>query len=287
MRPFTITCGLVLGVLSVFPVAETAGQEKLIRLEGDGRLGPEADEHRHVSSGYGWEGTPHSVIPRMIELAAVNEHDVAYEPGCGDARIVIAAVQAGARKGLGVDIDPDLAEVCYARVKAAGLEDRIEVYWGNALDVDMSEVTVVFLFMGKAFNMVMRPLLWEQLAVGSRVVSNDFSMGDWEPDETVSVEALERTYVLYLWTITPEIKRSGPGDKPSGSPRPLDDERRPLLEGAADGYCLNGLVKVPRPSYEHTCMSPSTMKRPRPPCEPGGVPMAIPVPTGTVNRLER
>ncbi len=206
-----LACSLVLGVQSVFLVLETAGQNKTVRLEGDGRLGPEADEHRRVSSAYGWEGTPHSVIPKMIELAAVNEDDVVYEPGCGDARIVIAAVQAGAKKGLGVDIDPDLAEVCYARVKAAGLEDKIEIYWGNALGIDMSETTVVFLFMGKAFNMVMRPMLWEQLAVGSRVVSNDFPMGDWEPDKTVRVETPERTYVLYLWTITPEIKERSSG----------------------------------------------------------------------------
>jgi len=201
-----LACSVVLGLQGVVLVPETVGQDKPILLEGDGRLGPEADEHRRVSSAYGWEGTPHSVIPEMIALAAVNEDDVVYEPGCGDARIVIAAVQGGAKRGFGVDIDPDLAEVCYARVKSAGLEDKIEIYWGNALDMDMSETTVVFLFMGKAFNMVMRPMLWEQLAVGSRIVSNDFPMGDWEPDKTVRVETPDRTYTLYLWTITSEIK---------------------------------------------------------------------------------
>ena len=206
MRPFLLACSLVLGLQGVILVPETAAQHSLVRLEANGRLGPEANEHRRVSSAYGYEGTPHSVVPRMIELAAVNEDDVVYEPGCGDARIVIAAVQAGARRGLGIDIDPDLAEVCYARVKAAGLEDKIEIYWGNALGLDMSEVTAVFLFMGNAFNMVMRPILWEQLPVGARVVSNDFHMGDWEPDKTVRVDTPDRAYVLYLWTITAEIK---------------------------------------------------------------------------------
>lgn len=195
---FLVVLSVALGLL--------AAQRELVRLEGEGRLGPEADEHRHVSSGYGWEGTPHSVIPKMIELARVGPDDVAYEPGCGDARIVIAAVQAGAMRGVGVDIDPDLAEVSFARVKDAGLEDKIEIYWGNALDLDMSDVTIVFLFMGRSFNLVMRPLLWEQLAVGSRVVSNDFDMGDWRPDKTVSVETPGRTYTLYVWTITQEIK---------------------------------------------------------------------------------
>ena len=60
--------------------------------------------------------------------------------------------------------------------------------------------------MGNAFNMVMRPILWEQLPVGARVVSNDFHMGDWEPDKTVRVDTPDRAYVLYLWTITAEIK---------------------------------------------------------------------------------
>jgi hypothetical protein len=210
MRPssFVLTCALLLGLGSVSFVPEAAAQKRaLVRLEGDGRLGPEAEEHRRVSSAYGYEGTPESVVPKMIELAAVREGDVVHEPGCGDARILIAAVRAGAGKGVGVDIDPTLAEISFKRVKAAGLDDKIEIYWGNALDMNMSEATVVFLFMGEGFNKVIRPLLWKQLPVGARVVSNDFAMGDWKPDKTVSVETPGRTYVLYLWTITPEIKK--------------------------------------------------------------------------------
>jgi SAM-dependent methyltransferase len=183
-----------------------SAQDTSVRLEGDGRLGPAADEHRGTSSAYGYEGTPHSVVPAMIELAGIRNDDVVYEPGCGDARLAIAAVKAGARRGVGVDIDPNLAEAAFVAVKAAGLEDRIEIRWGNALGIDMSDTTVVFLFMGEAFNLVMRPLLWQQLKVGSRVVSNDFSMGDWKPDRTVRVETPTRTYTLYLWTITQEVK---------------------------------------------------------------------------------
>ena len=131
----------------------------------------------------------------MLELAAITKDDVVHEPGCGDARILIAAMRAGAKKGVGVDIDPDLAEVSYDRVKAAGLADRVEIYWGNALDVDMSEATVVFLFMGDGFNREIRPKLWEQMPVGARVVSNDYAMGDWKPDKTVRVDTPGRTYI--------------------------------------------------------------------------------------------
>ncbi len=205
MRSLVIACSLVVSFHG-FAAAEAAAQDRTIRLEGEGRLGPAADEHRGTSSAYGYEGTPPSIVPSMIELAGITSQDVVYEPGCGDARLVIAAIKAGARKGLGVDIDPDLAERAYADVKAAGVSDKIEIRWGNALDVDMSDTTVVFLFMGEAFNLVMRPLLWQQLKVGARVVSNDFSMGDWKPDRTLRVDTPTRSYVLYLWTITPEIK---------------------------------------------------------------------------------
>jgi hypothetical protein len=199
-------CGFVATLLCLPLVSEAAGRGKVVRLQGEGRVGPEADDYRGPQPGWGYEGTPESVVPAMIELARVNKDDVVHEPGCGDARLVIAAMRAGAKKGVGVDIDPDLAEASYAIVKAAGLDDRIEIYWGNALDVDMSEATVVFLFMGDGFNREIRPLLWKQLPVGARVVSNDYAMGDWAPDKTVRVETPGRTYVLYLWTITPAVK---------------------------------------------------------------------------------
>jgi hypothetical protein len=192
-----------------------AAQDTTVRLEGDGRLGPAADEYRGTSAAYGYEGTPNAVVPAMIELARIRSDDVVYEPGCGDARVLIAAMKAGARRGIGVDIDPDLAEVSYAAVKSAGMQDKVEIRWGNALAVDMSKATVVFLFMGEAFNLVIRPLLWKQLPVGARVVSNDFAMGDWKPDRTVRVETPGRTYTLYLWTITQEVRnRAGAASLP-------------------------------------------------------------------------
>jgi hypothetical protein len=213
MRSLVLACSLLVSFYGLIFVPQAAAQDKTVRLEGDGRLGAAAAEHRGTSSAYGYEGTPHSVVPALIQLAGITGEDVVYEPGCGDARLLIAAVKAGARKGLGVDIDPDLAEVAYAEVKAAGVEDKVEIRWGNALDIDMSEATVVFLFMGEAFNLVMRPMLWKELRVGARVVSNDFPMGDWKPDRTLRVNTPDRSYVLYLWTITQEIKNKAAAER--------------------------------------------------------------------------
>ena len=153
--------------------------------------------------------TPDNVAAAMVKLARVTSSDVVFEPGCGDARITIAAVQAGARRGVGIDIDPERVEESRAKVAEAGLDSKIEIRLGDALEIpDLSSATVVFLYMGDHFNMLIRPTLWKQLKVGARVVSHRFTMGDWPPDETISVDTDEfGQYQLHLWTITEELKR--------------------------------------------------------------------------------
>jgi uncharacterized protein (TIGR03000 family) len=153
--------------------------------------------------------TPADVAEAMVDLAAVGPDDVVYEPGCGDARITTAAIRAGARRGICIDIDPDRASESKTNVELAGLADRIDVREGDALDVkDLSDVSVVFLYMGDHFNLLVRPILWRDLKVGSRIVSHRFTMGDWKPDKTVSVSSEQGgIFELHLWTITEEIKR--------------------------------------------------------------------------------
>jgi uncharacterized protein (TIGR03000 family) len=152
--------------------------------------------------------TPVDIAAKMVEMAKVGPTDVVYEPGCGDARITIAALRAGARRGICVDIDPDRARESKANVEAAGFADRIDVREGDALDVkQLSDVTVVLLYMGEHFNMLIRPVLWRELPVGARVVSHRFTMEDWKADESIAVTSDDGGfYELHLWTITKELK---------------------------------------------------------------------------------
>jgi uncharacterized protein (TIGR03000 family) len=153
--------------------------------------------------------TPEFVVDEMIKLAAITPSDVTYEPGVGDARITIAAVKAGARRAVGIDLDPERVAESRANVQAAGLGDRIDIRLGDALEQpDLGSMTVVLLYMGDHFNMLIRPYLWKQLPVGARIVSHRFKMGDWEPDKTVSVnDEYGLGYEVHLWTITEEHKR--------------------------------------------------------------------------------
>ena len=153
--------------------------------------------------------TPAEVAAAMVDLAGVSGTDVIYEPGCGDARITIAAIKAGGRRGICVDIDPERARESKANVEAAGFADRIDVREGDALDVkNLSDVSVVFLYMGDHFNMLVRPVLWRELKIGSRIVSHRFTMGDWAPDRTINLTTSDGGYFdVHLWTITEELKR--------------------------------------------------------------------------------
>jgi uncharacterized protein (TIGR03000 family) len=153
--------------------------------------------------------TPADIAAAMVDLAGVGRDDVVFEPGCGDARITIAAIRKGARRGICVDIDDERARESRANVAAAGLADRIDVRHGDALDVkDLSDASVVLLYMGDHFDMMLRPILWRDLKVGSRIVSHRFTMGDWKPDKSLSIVGEDGiSYQLHLWTITPEVKR--------------------------------------------------------------------------------
>ena len=153
--------------------------------------------------------TPQDVSEEMSRLANVGPSDVVYEPGCGDARITIAAIRRGAQRGICIDIDEERARESRANVKAAGFAERIDVRHGDALDLkDLSQVSVVLLYMGEHFNLLIRPVLWRDLKVGSRVVSHAFGMGDWKPDQTIYFESDQGgAYQLYLWTITADVKK--------------------------------------------------------------------------------
>jgi uncharacterized protein (TIGR03000 family) len=153
--------------------------------------------------------TPDFVVAEMVKLAGITASDVTYEPGVGDARITIAAVKAGARRGVGIDLDPVRVAESRANVEAAGLTSKIDIRLGDALEQpDLGSMTVVLMYMGDHFNMLIRPYLWRQLPVGARVVSHRFLMGDWKPDHTVRVNGeYGEDYEVHLWTITEAHKR--------------------------------------------------------------------------------
>jgi uncharacterized protein (TIGR03000 family) len=155
-----------------------------------------------------WVPTPDDIVEEMLKLGKVGKDDIVYEPGPGDGRMLIAAVKKGAKKGVGIEIDPKKAEEAKENVKKASLEKEITIIEGDALkDRDYSEATVVLLYMGNEFNNLLRPILEKQLKPGSRIVSHRFVMGDWAPDKTIKVTGQDGDeYTLHVWTVKEKKK---------------------------------------------------------------------------------
>ena len=145
--------------------------------------------------------TPSDVVDRMLTLAKVGPRDVVYDLGCGDGRIVIAAAQKFGARGVGVEIDANLVNQAEANARVAGVDRRVKFLIQDAMTVDVSDATVVTLYLLSASNVKLRPILTRQLRRGARIVSHSFAMGDWEPEVVDTFrDANGTSRTLYLWT---------------------------------------------------------------------------------------
>jgi len=140
--------------------------------------------------------TRDTVIEAMLKAAKVTPDDVVYDLGCGDGRIVVAAAKLGAR-AVGIDIDPQRVKEANDNIQKNAVSAKAEIRQGDLFEADIREATVVTLYLLPSLNVKLRPRLMEQLRPGTRVVSHDFDMGDWKPDETIAVDGK----TVYLWTI--------------------------------------------------------------------------------------
>jgi SAM-dependent methyltransferase len=162
--------------------------------------------------------TPEPVVAKMIELAKVTPDDVAYDFGCGDGRLVIAAVKAGAKRGLGVDIDPQRIKEANENAKAAGVTDKVQFLEKDLFTMDFKDATVLTMYLLPSVNMKLRPKILDEMKPGSRVVSHAFDMEDWEPEQEVTVEPGGQT--VYMWTVPAKVEgawdvkiKNGQGEK--------------------------------------------------------------------------
>jgi SAM-dependent methyltransferase len=148
-----------------------------------------------------WVPTPPEVINVMLDLANVGPKDLVYDLGCGEGEILIAAAKRGAR-GVGVDLDPE--RIKNARIKAAqaGVADRITFLQQDLFKTDIKPATVVTLYLLPELNDRLQPTLKKDLKPGTPVVSHDFAMSDWAPEESREV-SVTRTHRVYLWRIPP------------------------------------------------------------------------------------
>jgi SAM-dependent methyltransferase len=164
--------------------------------------------------------TPEDVVAKMLKMANVSGDDVVYDLGCGDGRIVITAAKELGCRGVGIDIDPTRIQESRVNASNAGVTDKVKFFQMDLFEADISEATVVTLYLLSRVNLRLRPKLFRELRPGTRVVSHDFSMGEWQPERSEVVEekvdyvpVYDTRFVddywdrhtIYFWTIPANV----------------------------------------------------------------------------------
>jgi uncharacterized protein (TIGR03000 family) len=147
--------------------------------------------------------TPDDIVKKMLEMGKVTKEDTVFDLGCGDGRLVIAAVKFGAKKGVGIDLDPERVKESKENVDKEKLKDKVEIRQGDLLEVkDLDTANVVLMYLSDELGAIIKPKLMKDLKPGTRVVSHRFTIGDWKPDQTLTVKGEDGDeYVLHVWTV--------------------------------------------------------------------------------------
>ena len=149
-------------------------------------------------------------VEEMLRLADVRAADLVVDLGSGDGRIPIAAARAFGARGFGVDIDPKLVEEANENARKAGVEKQVRFLERDVFEADISEATVVTLYLLSGLVQRLKPKLMKELRPGARIVAHDFGFKDWTPDRTVTIS---KNYYLYIvparvggaWKLTADL----------------------------------------------------------------------------------
>jgi hypothetical protein len=150
-----------------------------------------------------WVPTPDEVVDRMLRMAQVTKDDYVVDLGAGDGKIAIAAAKKFGARSMGIEYNPEMAKHAQGNVEKAGVAGRAKIVQGDIFASDFSSATVVTMYLLPALNMKLRPQIL-QMRPGTRVVSHSFTMEDWEPDETSSMDGRR----AYFWIVPAHVMGS-------------------------------------------------------------------------------
>lgn len=150
-----------------------------------------------------WVPTHDKLVTAMLRTAQTTPNDYVVDLGAGDGKIPIAAAKEFGARALGIEYDEKMVQLARCYVAAEGLEEKVEIRHADIFETDLREATVLTLYLLPKLNRKLRPTILE-LAPGTRVVSNRFDMGSWQPDETIRVDGVANH--AYLWIVPARIQ---------------------------------------------------------------------------------
>lgn len=151
-----------------------------------------------------WVPTPQQLVDRMLDMVGLTAQDKLVDLGSGDGRTVISAAKRGAT-ARGIEYNPDMVALSRSAALREGVADRATFEQADIFESEFSEATVVTLFLLPGLNLRLKPTLLD-MKPGTRVVSNSFTMGDWEPDETGEAEGCTNYCIAYKWVIPAKVE---------------------------------------------------------------------------------
>ncbi len=162
------------------------------------KLGDEKYEPRVGQSGKDviWVPTNDAVADAMLKVAKVKPTDLVYDLGAGDGKIAIAAAKNFGATAVGIEYNKEMAELAKRNTERAGVADKVKIINGDIFVEDFSKATVVTMYLLPDLNLKIRPTILK-MAPGTRIVTNSFNMGDWEPDDTVGTGYAQG----YFWVV--------------------------------------------------------------------------------------
>ena len=149
--------------------------------------------------------TPNEVVIEMMKMAGVTKDDVVYDLGSGDGRIVIIAAKEFGAKGVGVEIDPELINKSNENARVAGVSDRVKFVDQDLFKADLSEATVVTLYLLPDVMQQLRPKFLRELKPGTRIISHQFDMKEWKPDRSEVLRQPSRLHLVNYWIIPAQV----------------------------------------------------------------------------------
>ncbi|MGQ9620254.1 MAG: class I SAM-dependent methyltransferase [Bacteroidales bacterium] len=152
-----------------------------------------------------WVPTPQALVEKMLDIAHVTPSDLVIDLGSGDGRTVITAAKRGVR-AIGVEYNPDMVSLSYRNAEKEGIRNKVEFVNGDLFEYDFSKATVITMFLLPDINLRLRPQILD-MKPGTRIVSNTFTMGEWTPDDTATLDD-ESTHwnTAYLWIVPAKVE---------------------------------------------------------------------------------
>ena len=186
-----------------------------------------------------WVPTPQAVVDKMLDMARVTKSDVVMDLGSGDGRTVITAAKRGAR-AFGIEYNPDMVALSQRNAKEAGVSDRATFVKADLFETDLSKAQVITMFLLPSINMKLRPKILD-LTPGTRIVSNTFTMEDWQADQTETVtDGCSSSWCTALLWIVP-AKVAGTWNTPNG---PLTiTQNFQMISGTLGNQAIQGRLR--------------------------------------------